>query len=480
VSSPTLRLRGINHAPVRPDRDYVVYWMTAARRCRDNFGLDRAVDSARELGKPLVVLEALRCGYPWASDRLHRFVLDGMADNQTSFAGKPVTYYPYVEREHGAGKGLLRALGAGACAVVTDDFPAFFLPRMVASAARQLDVRLEAVDGNGLLPMRRAERAFPTAHAFRRFLHQALPDVLPDRPRSRQPWSELPPPAPLPRAVTDRWPSGLLAPGELPIDHSVTPVAIRGGERAAGAALGRFVAQRLAGYGGARNHPDDDASSRLSPYLHFGHLSPHRAFAAIVEREGWDPSRAGGAPAGSRERWWGMSASAEAFLDQLVTWRELGFNMCAHRDDYDRVESLPAWAIATIDEHRADERAYCYDAEAFERASTHDEIWNAAQRQLVTEGTIHNYMRMLWGKKIYEWSATPEAALEVMIDLNNKYALDGRDPNSYSGILWCLGRYDRAWGPERKIFGKLRYMTTANAARKLRLGAYLAHYGPAR
>jgi deoxyribodipyrimidine photo-lyase len=160
-----------------------------------------------------------------------------------------------------------------------------------------------------------------------------------------------------------------------------------------------------------------------------------------------------------------------------VTWRELGFNMCRYRDDYDSYESLPDWARATLDEHTADPRPYLYTPDEFEAAETHDPLWNAVQRQLVREGIIHNYLRMLWGKKILEWSPTPRDALRTMIELNNKYALDGRDPNSYSGVFWVLGRYDRPWGPVRPVFGRIRYMTSKNTARKVRLKKYMERFG---
>ena len=195
-----------------------------------------------------------------------------------------------------------------------------------------------------------------------------------------------------------------------------------------------------------------------------------------MTREGWlgdTPRRATGA----REGWWGVSANAEAYLDQLITWRELGFNFTSKRADYDRFESLPAWAIATLEAHAADAREWVYDLETLEHSRTHDPLWNAAQRQLVREGRMHNYLRMLWGKKILQWSATPRDALAAMIELNNKYAIDGRNPNSYSGIFWVLGRYDRPWFPERPVSGVLRYMTSESAARKLRLREYLKRYG---
>jgi deoxyribodipyrimidine photo-lyase len=164
-------------------------------------------------------------------------------------------------------------------------------------------------------------------------------------------------------------------------------------------------------------------------------------------------------------------------LDELITWREVGYNFAAHRTDYDQYESLPEWAQNTLREHAKDERGAVYRVEEFEAAKTHDALWNAAQRQLVREGRIHNYLRMLWGKKILEWSRTPQEAARVMIHLNNKYALDGRNPNSYSGIFWVLGRYDRPWGPEQPVFGTVRYMSSENTARKVSVKGYLRKYG---
>jgi deoxyribodipyrimidine photo-lyase len=152
--------------------------------------------------------------------------------------------------------------------------------------------------------------------------------------------------------------------------------------------------------------------------------------------------------------------------------------MCWQRDDYDQYDSLPDWAQKTLKEHAGDSRPFVYSLEEFATAATHDPLWNAAQVQLARQGRIHNYLRMLWGKKILHWSESPRAALQIMIELNNKYALDGRNPNSYSGIFWVLGRYDRAWGPEREIFGKVRYMTSENTARKVRVKPYIEKFQP--
>ncbi len=484
---PSLRVRAANDRPVRGAGAFVLYWMIANRRTSWNHSLDRAVAWARELGRPLLILEALRCGYPWASARLHRFVLQGMADNAAVCARTGVAYHAYVEDRPGAGAGLLESLGGEACVVVTDDFPCFFLPRMVAAAAGRLPVLLEAVDGNGVLPLAAADHAFPTAYAFRRFLQKTLPAHLGAAPRAK-PFAG----APLPRLARPpdalaRWPAAaaaLLA-GDaaalaaLPIDHGVAPVALAGGAVAAERQLDGFLDQRLARYGEARSLVADDCASGLSPYLHFGHLSAHAVLARVLAREDWSPERLGQRCDGKKEGWWGLSASAESFLDELVTWRELGYVFCHRTTDYDRYESLPAWARATLDQHTADAREHRYTLAEFAAGRTHDPLWNAAQGQLRTTGRMHNYLRMLWGKKVLEWTAHPREALAVLIELNNRYALDGRNPNSYSGIFWCLGRFDRPWAPQRPVFGQIRYMSSANTARKMRVTEYIATYAPA-
>ncbi len=486
---PPTRVHACNDAPVRADGDFVLYWMIAYRRTTWSFSLVRAVEWARDLKKPLVIFEPLRIGYRWASDRLHRFVLDGMADNLRRLEplkARGVHYYPYVEPAPDQGKGLLAGLAAHACVVVTDEYPSFFLPGMVRAAAHHLPVRLEQVDSNGLLPLRAADRVFGSAFSFRSFLQKELRPHLEAFPRP-DPLAgvRLPPLWSLPRRILRQWPpanAALLngdprALAQLAIDHTVRPVGYRGGPAAARTGLREFLGRKLRTYAARANHPDDDVRSGLSPYLHFGHLSAHEIFSELARQEVWSPADLSSRSGGRRAGWWGMSPSAEAFLDQFVTWRELGYNMSFHRDDHDRFDSLPAWAQATLTRHASDLRPHVYTLDEFESGRTHDPLWNAAQTQLVREGRIQNYLRMLWGKKILEWTARPQDALAVMIELNNKYALDGRDPNSSSGIFWVLGRYDRPWGPERPIFGTVRTMTSQSTIRKLRLREYLAEFG---
>lgn len=483
MAVPQVRVRQVNEAPVRPSGRYVLYWMIAARRASHSFSLDRALEHARALGRPLLVFEPVRVGYRWASRRVHRYVIEGMADNAAACAAAGVRYLPYVEPEAGAGSGLLEALAEDAALVVTDDFPCFFLPRMVAAAGEALRVRLEAVDSNGLYPLAEPDRDFTVAHSFRRHLQKTL------RPHLHT-WPAAAPlegydlgAAEVPEGVSARWPAAdldaLLAGGldALPID-SLAPVAERGGAEAARARLRVFLADGLPRYADGRNDPTDDVSSRLSAWLHFGHLGVHEVLRALFDRDEWTLDRLAAKPNGKREGWWGCSPEVEAFLDELITWRELGYAFCYRNPHtYDRYDSLPDWALQTLDEHRGDRREHVYDLRAFDEARTHDPLWNAAQRQLRQEGRIHNYLRMLWGKKILHWTASPEDALDVLIELNNRYAIDGRDPNSYSGIFWTLGRFDRAWGPERPIFGKVRYMTSGNTAKKVDVKGYLRRFG---
>ena len=489
TQTPAVRIRDLNNHPIRHDGQFVVYWMTAYRRLSSNFALQRAAELARMHHKPLLIVEALRLDYPWASRRLHTFVLQGMRDNYDHTKRHLHCYVPFVETFAGQGQGMMEWLATQAATIVTDDFPCFFLPRMINAVARRINVKMEAVDSNGLFPMHVADTEFPTAFAFRRYLQKTLSVYLPVMPE-QEPLAdpEIPRLASPPAELTSRWPSAdpslldceAAALDLLPIDQFVKEAAMTGGPNAARKQLDNFLETRMCRYASDRNQPDEDASSGLSPYLHFGHISAHEIFLQLAKQEDWsinnlaDPKKT----RGSRAGWWGMSENAESFLDELVTWRELGFNMCSRRDDFDRYESLPEWAQTTLRIHESDARPVVYSFDQMRNSETHDQLWNAAQHQLTTTGRMHNYLRMLWGKKILQWSETPREALDTMIELNNRFAVDGRNPNSYSGIFWVLGRYDRAWGPERPIFGKIRYMTSENTARKLHLSKYLQQFSP--
>jgi deoxyribodipyrimidine photo-lyase len=485
VRVPTERIRAVNAAPRQAGRPLVVYWMNAQRRVRWNHALGRAVELARELGRPLLIAETIDCDQPWDSDRHHAFVLAGMAENRRRLAGRPVTYHPLVESKPGEVGRFLRALASLAAVLVTDDVPG--QPGLAVEAlGPALDVRLEAVDAATVLPFRLSGREFLTAYLLRRQLQRHLPPWLARRPAA-DPLSRLRLPAapPLPAQLRRRWPAAgagdLAVPARLlatlPIDHAVAPVG-QGGSAAAEARLAAFLAGPIERYTSDRDQPDLDGTSGLSPWLHHGHLAAEEVVAAVLDREGWTPERLAEQASGARAGWWGLSPSVEAFLDQLITWRELGFGWAAFRADHRSLSSLPDWAQATLRRHASDPRSVRYTRRQLEAAGTHDPLWNAAQRQLTEEGTIHNRLRMLWGKKILEWSRDPEEALDALLSLNDRWALDGRDPNSASGLLWCLGRHDRPWGPERPIFGTVRYMSSENAARKHQLGGYLSRFGP--
>jgi deoxyribodipyrimidine photo-lyase len=458
--------------------------MIANRRRHWNFALQRAVHWAAELRKPLLIVEALDCDYPWASTRIHAAILQGMRDNLKAFEDSSAHYHPFVERFPSEGKGMVATLSRDSCVVIADDFPGFEIPRWIHAAAKQTRVLMEKVDSNGIFPIRSTDRAFATAHSFRRFLQKNLREHLETFPLvDALAGADLPRLKPKlylrerqPAATFDELSSPQALADTIPIDHSPQPVkALASGPAAARKRLRDFVRYSLSSYADNRYDPDTESSSGLSSHLHFGHVSAHEVFQAVMSAARWSSEKLAAQATGSRESWWGAGTNAEAFLEQLVTWRELGFNACVYLPGYDRYESLPRWAQDTLAAHAADQRPVLYSRTQFEKAETHDPLWNAAQVQLLQEGRIHNYLRMLWGKKILEWSITPQDALETMIHLNNKYALDGRDPNSYSGIFWILGRYDRPW-PERSIFGTVRYMSSENTARKLHVRDYIRRY----
>jgi deoxyribodipyrimidine photo-lyase len=281
---------------------------------------------------------------------------------------------------------------------------------LLGAAQQRIEARCEAIDGCGLVPLSVMDRERVTAASFRRAAQRELPTHLQTLPRV-EPLRRLALPK-LPehalREIAARWPAAddlvdrpaLLA--ELPIDHAVGRIALAGGAVAATTRVRAFVRDGLAVYADRRSHPDDVAGSGLSPYLHFGHASPHAVLRALAEHHEWTPADLAPKPTGSREGWWGLPRSTESFLDELVVWREVGFDFAVHHSDVYAWNTLPSWAKATLAKHAGDPRPELYDFDRLESANTGDELWNAAQRQLLRTGTIHNYLRMLWGKKVLE------------------------------------------------------------------------------
>ena len=480
-----IRLQTLNEHPIDASKPYILYWMTSARRPTCNFALEHAIELANQHNKGLIVFEGLRMDYRWASDRFHQFVREGMRNNQHSFSKTKVTYIPCLETPNHPIKDILWSLIEQAASVVTDYFPAFFLPKMTNLVAQKCPVQFQQVDGNGIYPIWNTDKFFTTAHSFRRHLQKTIQPFLTDFPLEHPSSTLLQQYTPTEEhfdATTLEYfqqDIGALDLATLPIDHTIAPIADRiGGHTHATVRLKSFIQNGLTQYDTDRQSADNDPSSGLSPYLHFGHISAHEMVQRIWTTHNWTPDMTETKATGSRAGWWNLPSYVEAFLDQIITWRDLGFVYCHHDPNYATYESLPEWARITMEEHLNDTRTHIYDLQTFEKAQTHDPIWNAAQRQLIKEGRMHNYLRMLWAKKVLHWTKTPQDAIQILEELNNKYALDGRDPNSYSGIMWTFGRFDRAW-TERVIFGKIRYMTSDSTKRKMKLKNYLQTYGPA-
>jgi deoxyribodipyrimidine photo-lyase len=487
---PANRIHPLNEAPARAEGEFVLYWMLGARRLRSNFALERAIQWAKELGKGLLVLEPIRCDYPYASDRHHRFVLEGMADSRAYAEGKAVTYLAYVEREKYAAKGMIAAYAERAAVIVTDLSGIPWITGMTRSAAARSAVRVEAVDSLGLLPMRATAGPSTFAHQFRRHLQKTLPGNLEVMP-SATPLAHLElPRVSVPDEIAQRWPLAIQAELEapeallasLPIDHRVPAVPLRGGSAAAHARLGSWIRDGLSRYV-ERSHPDSDSASGLSPWLHFGHLGAHEVFHAVMQHAHWTPEKLAKKPTGTRDGWWNASGPVDAFLDELVTWRELGHSNAYHGAHVAEYSGIPEWAQKTLEAHRQDARPALYTDAQLMAAKTGDPLWNAAQRELLATGRIHNYLRMIWGKRVLEWTEDPKQAFDRLITMNDTLAIDGRDPNSWCGISWVFGRYDRPWAPERPIFGTVRFMSSENTKKKLDQARWLAKWsapgGPA-
>lgn len=455
MASPTVvdpdRLVSISSAPVRPGARYVLYWMQQAQRANANPALEYALERAAELNLPLLVGFGLDEGYPGANLRHMAYLLEGLADVSDGLRERGIAFA--VRR--GSPPEVALTLARDAALIVADRGYLRHQRAWHRRVADEAGVAVVQVEGEVVVPVdlasdKREHAARTIRPKLWRHAERFLVPVREATVRRREP--DLDPGDDLPR-VDVRDLAGTLA--SLRVDRSVTPVAtVRGGERAARARYAAFLEQRFARYAAHRNQPQTDDVSHLSKALHFGHLSP--VDAALSAREA--------APS---------DEALEAFLEELIVRRELAVNFVRNTDDYDRYETLPAWARTTLDEHRGDPRDHLYDDDAFENAETHDPYWNAAMREMRVSGYMHNYMRMYWGKKILEWSASPEEAFDRTLRLNDRWFLDGRDPNSYAGVAWCFGLHDRGW-TERPVYGKVRYMNANGLRRKADPDAYVA------
>lgn len=437
------------HAPSEPRPGaYVLYWMRVAMRAHENPALDVALEAAHQLGLPMTVYQGLSERYPYASDRHHTFILEGARDVQRALHARDIGYLFHVERP-GARQGVLRTLAEGAALVITEDMPVPPLDAWAATIGRVAPLWL--VDTACVVPMRSVHAVCDRAFRFRQQIERALEERL-SRPWTEERRGDGFVPASAPPALDAASIDIETIVASCAIDHGVAPVPhTRGGSEAGYARWTAFRDEGLRRYAYDRNDPLREGVSRMSAYLHYGMVSPMR-----IARE---------------------AARFDKYIDELVVWRELAFHFCLHRSAKGALaslDSLPRWAVETLLRHAADPRPALYTWEALSRGVTHDALWNAAQASLRIHGELHNNVRMTWGKMLLELTATPQRALEMLIDLNHRYALDGRDPASYGGLLWCLGLFDRPFAPERSIHGTVRNRSTREHASRLDVKRYAA------
>lgn len=447
ASNPRVRVR----RPGAPDPDgtCVVYWMQRSQRGVDNPALDVAIDAANMLGKPAVVFFAPVPFYPKANLRAYRFLVEGIPDIAEAVEKRGTGFVLRRYPDHSLLKFCEELRPA---LVVGDENPMREPEHWREIATRKLRVPFWTVDSDVIVPSRLIEKEQYAAFLIRKKLEAQLDRFLikPKNPRARVPWKKPP-------RLHSLAPDFDVAEG-WPLDRSVSPVStFKGGTKEGIRLLRKFVRGKLLHYDRDRNHPEVDGTSRLSPYLHFGHISPLTVALAIQRSN---------AP----------QADKAAFLNQLLVWRELAINFVTCNPNYDNFECGEKWAHKTLAEHAKDPRPYLYSERQLENAQTHDPLWNAAQRQMLTGGWMHNYVRMYWAKKILEWTRTPAEAFRIAVTLNDKYELDGRDPNGYAGIAWSIvGKFDRPWF-NRPIFGMIRYMSGASTGKKFDSRRYIAQH----
>jgi deoxyribodipyrimidine photo-lyase len=452
VEPPRVTVR--RGGPARMPARAVVYWMQRAVRIVDNPALDVAIEAANILALPVVVYFGVIPNYPNANLRHYHFLAQGLRDAEQDAAGRGVGF---IVRRHPDNNLQVFLEEVKAALLVGDENPCREPERWRRMLARRLRIPYLTVDADVIVPTRIFNRSFVLLHHFRPHLQRELPKYLVEPAKMEPQYAWKPPKAALPRFPL----SEDITAGFKKLDRTVKPVdTFTGGTRPALRRLGEFIRQGLPAYNTDRNHPQKQGTSRLSPYLHFGNISPLRI--ALEARKAGEQGTV-------------SPATVERFLEQLIGWRELAVLFVRHEPDYDNWECAAPWARQTLVEHAGDPRQR-YSFSRLERGETGDDLWNAAQRQMVTTGWMHNYMRMYWGKKILEWAPDPATAFDWAVILNDRYQLDGRDPNGYAGIAWAIvGKLDRPWF-NRPVFGLVRPMTGASLAKKFDAGAYVRQY----
>ena len=437
------RIQQLNSHSIRSG-DYVLYWMQASQRILDNHALHYAIQKANEYRKHLVVFFGLTPSYPEANQRHYSFMLEGLREIQQSLEKQGITFVIQpISPEQG-----IKRLATDACLVVVDRGYLRIQRQWRQIIAQQVRCPLLQVETDVIVPIdvvsQKEEYAAATIRPkilknLEKFLVPIEPEPL-QKTCTMHHFDSLDL-SDIPRLMTN-----------LQIDSTVKPSALfHGGTSAALRFLRRFITQKLPCFSELRNDPSKEFCSYLSPYLHFGQISPLTIALKIHATK--DPN-------------------TDAFLEELIVRRELSMNYVYFNKDYDSFTGLPSWAKTTLLNHVKDPRPYLYTEEELEAAQTHDPFWNAAQREMTQTGKMQGYMRMYWGKKIIEWTSSPPEAFQLALRMNNKYELDGRDPNGFAGVAWCFGKHDRAW-KDRPIFGKVRYMNDAGLTRKFDMTSYI-------
>ncbi len=428
----------------------VVYWMQRAQRAFDNPALDLAVEAANALGQPVVIFFAPVPFYPHANLRHYRFLEQGIPDIAERARSRGIGFLLRRYPEHS----LLKFCDEVKASLVIGDENPLREPRHWRElAAKALSIPLWTVDADVIVPSKLLEKEQYAARIIRPRLQLRLKEFLPlaGDPRPKVQWQKPRGLAALPDDgsldLTEDW---------TDLDRSVAPVmSFRGGTSKALRLLDEFAQHKLASYPENHGKPEIDGTSRLSPYLHFGHIGPHTIMRAVQKAK---------VP----------QSAKDDYIDEFLTWRELAINFVHFNPLYDSIESAPDWAHKTLAQHARDPRPILYTREQFESADTHDDLWNAAQLQMLHAGWMHNYMRMYWAKKILEWSPSPAVAYQTALYLNDKYFLDGRDPDGYAGVAWAIaGKFDRPWF-DRPIFGTIRWMSGDAARKKFDADKYVA------
>ena len=429
----------------------VVYWMQRSQRGRDNHALDKAVQCGNALGLPVVAYFAGIKNFPSANLRHYAFLNQGLADIEEDCAARGVGF---VMRRHPNQRLEPFLSDVGAAMVIGDENPMREPERWRVKMAETLTVPYWTVDADVVVPSRLLEKAQFSAAVARPRLYRALPDFLVpyDNPAAEMAWKQ-------PRGLHADDVRADMTEGWEGFDRSVLPVAAwQGGHHAAMRRLEQFCSVGLETYDRDRSHPETDGSSKMSPWLHFGHVGPVTIALAVDAAAKANPR---------------LQKARDGYFNELIVWRELAVNFVRYQPEYDSPGCADNWARQTIDEHAKDEREVLYKLPQLERGETYDELWNAAQLQMVRYGWMHNYLRMYWAKKILEWTPDIDTAMAWAIYLNDKYELDGRDPNGYAGVAWSmLGKFDRAWF-DRPIFGKRRYMSGGSTGSKFDSKSYI-------